>query len=68
MSNQRDFEYLHSGFTTQKEAEECLDDIRNWLQRTYGDADWVVTDSLSQGPYGWKVTLSARYRPEVYSA
>jgi hypothetical protein len=67
MAKQRDFEYRHSGFDTEKEAQECLDDIQAWLRRTYGEADWAVVASVSRGPYGYIVDLSAKYRPDFYA-
>lgn len=67
IGKQKDFHYSHSGLETEKIATECLDDIRLWLKKTYGDADWQVVDSISQDRFGWKVSLDARYRPEFYA-
>lgn len=54
------FEWRFSGYTSQQEAENTLEEIYAWFRRTFNENEWQVTSSVMSGPYGWAAELNAK--------
>ena len=55
----RSVSWYTSGIVNQKAAEAMLEDKMDWFRKSFKKDLWSVTTSISEGPFGWRVELTA---------